>query len=372
MSRSIKQVFEIFWIFVQVKILYIFSTCYGFKDKSNTFKIIYTLFFLIITFYQWSDKERFFKLLIDKLFYEIRKKSCGFIKKLCVKCKNKITIDYLEPFSVLSLIVKLILSYFLNLHVKKILNVVCVLNLSVKKIVKDHLEGRFIRCCLKCVKLTIALASSLFKVVYLYFSVLILIKLVFGSDLFDFSSTIAICYVFILILMSATRENQGNFLISVIILITAIIIRISNFEEFIMPLIVLVVIPFINWYYSENRLLTLDEENYKEPDREIKKKWAKIKSLTVFLSISFTIVVIIKKLLSPDTKKNIDEASSNFYNNISIKNFFGLESLQSSTLLSLATILVFVIFSFCMPVVLKGISYISIRHAKCKEQLRKR
>lgn len=371
-NNAKRKCYEIVWIAVQVVILYIFSTCYGFKGKSNTFKIIYTLFFLTITIYLWLDKENFFKLLIDKFFYEIRKRSCGFIKKLHLKFKNKITIDYLEPFSVLSLIVKLILSYFFNLHVKKILDVVCVLNLSVEKIVNDNLEREFIRYCLKCVKLVIALVWGISEVVYLYFSVLILIKLVFGSDLFNVSSAIVIFYIYIWISMSSIRNRQENFFISVIILVAIIIIQISDFENFIMPMIVLVVIPIINWYYSETRQLILDEENYKKPDRELKKKWAKKKSVTVFFSISFTIVVIIKKLLPAHIKKYILETSGEFYNNNSIKKLFELEDLKSSTLLSLATILIFIITWFCIPKVLKIISNISVWCEKYKEKLRER
>ena len=342
MSRSIKQFYEIIWILVQVLILFIFSKCFGFKDRSDNFKTMYVLISLIITIYQWLEKENFFKLLINKVFYEMGKKSCEFAKKLYEKCKNKITIEYLEPFYVLSLFVEY------------------------------NSKSGIIRDCLKCVKLFIALVSGVLKVFYLYFSTLILIKLIFDSDLLDFSSIIVVFYVYILILMSVARESQGNFFISVIILIAIIIMQISNFEEFIMPMIVFVVIPFIDWYYSETRQLILDEGNYKEPDKETKKRWAKTKSVTVFFSIAFAIVVIIKKLLPADIKEHIDKTSGDFYNNNPIKNLFKLESLQPSTLLSLATILIFIISWFGIPVVLKGISYISVRYAKCKEQLRKR
>ena len=380
MSRSIKQFYEIIWILVQVLILFIFSKCFGFKDRSDNFKTMYVLISLIITIYQWLEKENFFKLLINKVFYEMGKKSCEFAKKLYEKCKNKITIEYLEPFYVLSLITELILSYFSNLQIKKLYEK-CKNKITIEYLepfyvlslfVEYNSKSGIIRDCLKCVKLFIALVSGVLKVFYLYFSTLILIKLIFDSDLLDFSSIIVVFYVYILILMSVARESQGNFFISVIILIAIIIMQISNFEEFIMPMIVFVVIPFIDWYYSETRQLILDEGNYKEPDKETKKKWAKTKSVTVFFSIAFAIVVIIKKLLPADIKEHIDKTSGDFYNNNPIKNLFKLESLQPSTLLSLATILIFIISWLGIPVVLKGISYISVRYAKCKEQLRKR
>ncbi len=380
MSRSIKQFYEIIWILVQVLILFIFSKYFGFKDRSDNFKTMYVLISLIITIYQWLGKENFFKLLINKVFYEMGKKSCEFAKKLYEKCKNKITIEYLEPFYILSLITELILSYFFNLQIKKLyekcknkITIDCLEPFYVLSLfVEYNSKSGFIHDCLKCVKLFIALVSGVLKVIYLYFSVLILIKLAFGPDLFGVSSTIVMYYIFILTLMSVARERQGSFFISVIILIATIIIQISDFEGFIMPLIVLVIIPFIDWYYSETCQIILYEENYKEPDREIKKKWAEKKSLTVFFSISFTIVVIIKKLLPAHIKNNIFGTSEKFYNNIPIKKLFELESLRPSTLLSLATLLIFIISWFSISVVLKRGPYFSVRYARCKEKLRKR
>lgn len=357
MSRSIKQFYEIIWILVQVLILFIFSKCFGFKDRTDNFKTMYVLISLIITIYQWLEKENFFKLLINKVFYEMGKKSCEFAKKLYEKCKNKITIEYLEPFYVLSLFFELSLSYFLNkLYIK------CKNYISDLCELKDK---RYILVFFGFVEYLIGLFSDILKVLYLYFSILILIKLLFSRDLIIDVLNIAILYyIYILALLRVSGKRQQNFIVGVVILIAVIIINISDFEEFISPIVVLIVIPFINWYYSETRQLISDVEKFKEPDIETKKTWAKIKSVTVFLSISVSIAVIMKKLLSTNNKKDILEN-----NNISlIEDAFGFGKISPSMLLSVATGVIFLIL---WSAVLKGPGFIN-KYTKYKEKLKKR
>lgn len=350
MSRSIKQFYEIIWILVQVLILFIFSKCFGFKDRSDNFKTMYVLISLIITIYQWLEKESCFRLLIDKVFYETGKKSREIIKKIIKE-------DYVVPFYSISLFFELILFYSsLNKLYIKCKN--CISNLRELKD-KGH-----ILVFLDFVGFLIGLFSDILKVLYLYFSVLILIKLLFSRDLIDILDIAILYYIYILALLRVSGKRQQNFIVGVVILIAVIIINISDFEEFISPIVVLIVIPFINWYYSETRQLISDVEKFKEPDIETKKTWAKIKSVTVFLSISVSIVVIMKKLLSTNNKKEILEN-----NNISlIEDAFGFGKISPSMLLSVATGVIFLIL---WNTVLKGPGFIN-KCTKYKEKLKKR
>lgn len=354
MSRSIKQFYEIIWILVQVLILFIFSKYFGFKDRSDSFKTMYVLISLIITIYQWLEKENFFRLLIDKVFYEMGKKSREIIKKIIKE-------DYVVPFYSISLFFELSLFYSsLNKLYIKCKN--CISNLR-------ELKGKgYILVFLDFVGFLIGLFSDMLKALYLYFSIIILIKLFIGRDLAGFLSIVILYYIYILALVRAAGKRQQNFIVCVVILIAVIIINISDFEEFISPIVVLIVIPFINWYYSETRQLISDAEKFKEPDIETKKTWAKIKSVTVFLSISVSIVVIMKKLLSTNNKKETLEN-----NNISlIEDAFGIGKISPSMLLSVATGLIFLILWCAVPWGVKyGPGFID-KYTKNKEKLKKR
>lgn len=161
--------------------------------------------------------------------------------------------------------------------------------------------------------------------------------------------------------------NTGNvFVIALVLFVLFLCIQLSDFDEFIVPVMITVVIPFVNWYYSESGQQFINERNrgpsivFKD---ETKMEWIFIKAVTVLFSVSLGIVVILKKF---SVFKDCVLQNLSLDKNISV---FGIEpevliKFNQSTVLTGISIILFLIMFYIGPILLGTNS----RYLKKQEQ----
>ena len=264
MNKIRKSIFDISWILIQVGIVWVLSEFCGLKSWYNFCKGILIFFLLCCTILQWFSvfhkKESFFGKSIRKIFESICKPFKGESKS------NKGE----QGCS------KNIVSVILNI-VSVILNIV----------------------------------SDVLKVIYISVTLSILIKLICSKDA-GWVNTLTVIFVYILLIWKFLKKNQtilinrNEWLVVIVIFILFVGVQVSSFDGFIVPVLITIVIPLVDWYYSESGKRFIDSRNGVTAivTDEMKMKWVRIKAVTVLFSISLGLVVVFKKICLKD---NIDQ-----------------------------------------------------------------
>ena len=321
MNKIKKSIFEIFWIVIQIVILWFTSKFLGLKSWSDFCKGILIFILLVCTLLQWFNKKTVFCTLLQwfnkkTVYRKIKNLTNKLIKHICKAFKG-VDVFIKEPGGVL-----------------------------------------------------IIIFSDILKVLYIYISFSILIKLVYDKDITNIINYLIVIYIYILLLsrlIQKTIFNTGNvFVIALALFVLFLCIQLSDFDEFIVPVNITVVIPLVNWYYSESGQQFINKRSrgssivFKD---ETKMEWVFIKAVNVLFSVSLGIVVILKKFSV--FKDNVLQNLS-INKNISVFNITSdlLIKFNQSTALTFISVILFLIMFYIGPIFLGANS----RYLKNQEQ----
>lgn len=256
-NNAKRKCYEIVWIAVQVWLTYVLSTCGNLKTWSEGSKLTYIVAFLIITVYTW--------------FFDIRKiMNIKSIKNIISKIYNFLVVVYVLVW------------LFSPLERKK-----------KEKISNDYNE-------------LLILISNVLKIVYINVVFILISSLLFGKDMYinKIIPKIVVLYIFIYLcvtIVSISKKELKECTRNIITIISTVIIVILqrvNFKEVFVVLILTIIIPIVNWYFSKERLYFLNKTQQISLEEE--KKWAIYKTHSLIFSVAIGIVLIIKALLGEE------------------------------------------------------------------------
>lgn len=256
-NNAKRKCYEIVWIAVQVWLTYVLSTCGNLKTWSEVSKLTYIVAFLIITVCTW--------------FFDIRKiMNIKSIKNIISKIYNFLVVVYVLVW------------LFSPLERKK-----------KEKISNDYNE-------------LLILISNVLKIVYINVVFILISSLLFGKDTYinKIIPKIVVLYIFIYLcvtIVSISKKELKECTRNIITIISTVIIVILqrvNFKEVFVVLILTIIIPIVNWYFSKERLYFLNKTQQISLEEE--KKWAIYKTHSLIFSVAIGIVLIIKALLGEE------------------------------------------------------------------------
>lgn len=276
-----RKCYEILWIAFQVGLTYVLSTCGDLKTWSEGSKLTYILGFLIITVYTW--------------FFDVRNiMNIKSIKNMISKIYNFLVTMYV-----------LVWLFFLFERKKK------------EKISNDSNEVWII-------------ISNVVKMLYISVVVILIRSLHFGKDeYFDkiflklvlFYIFIFLCVTIVSLSIKELKECTRH-IITIFIVLIIIILQLVKFKEVFVALILMIIIPIVNWCFSKERLYFLNKA--REISLEEEKKWAIYKAHSLMFSIAIGIVLIVKDILG---EKEIDKIIGKINgNSIIVTKLFELEN----------------------------------------------
>lgn len=290
---------EIAWIFFQVLLTFFLSIVANLKAWSVYCKLTYFIVLLVITACTWFFDD---------------------IKKIISKIHRfKVVVCFLD---------------WLDTLLKKVIG----------KISKDSIEFLIV-------------ISNILKIVYICTVVILIRALLIGknSDFEKLVLNLAVLCIFIflcvtLVSISLKELNEcTRNIMTIFILVIIVFIQLVKFKEVFVALILAIIIPTVNWYFSKERLYFFNETKKSSPEDE--KKWAIYKTHSLMFSIAIGIVLIIKDALNKDCKEAIIKKFE-WNPSIITSNLFDLENqgVHPNMVMILAVVLIYLV----LILILKG------------------
>ena len=252
-----RKCYEIVLIAFQVGLTYVLSKYCNLKGWSEGYKLAYIIALLVITVYTW--------------FFDIRKiMNIKSIKNIISKIYNFLVVVYVLVW------------LFSSLERKK-----------KEKISNDYNE-------------LLILISNVLKIVYINVVFILISSLLFGKDMYinKIIPKIVVLYIFIYLCVTIVSISKKELkectrnIITIISTVIIVILQLVNFKEVFVVLILTIIIPIVNWYFSKERLYFLNKTQQISLEEE--KKWAIYKTHSVIFSVAIGIVLIIKALLGEE------------------------------------------------------------------------
>lgn len=302
-NNSNKVCGDIIWIVCQVVLTFILSKCCNLKNWSEISKLTYILVLLVVTVYTW--------------FFDIKKIIGRIYEFIAVVCTL----------------------VWLVIPVKE----------KKEKTSNDYIEFWIVISCV-------------LKVLYISMCAILITALLSGNDkgIEDRIIILGWAYIFIflcitivsLIIKEITEKTRHY--ISIFLLIVFVILQLARFKELFAPVILTIIIPTFNWYFSKERLYFY--EKTEDSISEEKKEWGIYKTHFLIFSVAVGIVIIVKDMLSKNIKDVIFEKLSFFLSPIT-SNLFNLHAqrINPNMVMLFAVALVYLVLLFVFKKIPKGI-----------------
>lgn len=269
-----RKCYEILWIAFQVGLTYVLSKYCNLKGWSECYKLAYIIALLVITVYTW-----FFNLKDIKNIKNIIRKIYNFLVVACI----------------------LVWLFFPFKRKKK------------EKTSNDSYEAWVV-------------TSNVLKILYLSIAVILIRTLWNGKDVYfdKIFLNLALLYIFIFLCVTIVSifikelKESTRHIITIFIVVIIIILQLVKFKEVFVALILTIIIPIVNWYFSKERVHFFNEAQKISLEEE--KRWAIYKAHSLMFSMAIGIVLIIKDVFGEEIISKLNS------NSIIVINLFKLEN----------------------------------------------